>query len=187
MEHGEITTAPCIDCGKIRIVQLRNGKPTRERCQHCANVLNGKKSPHFGAKENHPRWNNGISQQEGYVIVLLTPDSPFYLMANSSGYVKRSRLVMAQHLGRCLSSDEHVHHINGDITNDRIENLQILSQKDHILIHSMKWGRTHCPQGHPFDETNTYITKSGTKLCKICNAISNRKSKAKQRLKREIN
>lgn len=28
--------------------------------------------------------------------------------------------------------------------------------------------KTHCPRGHPYDEANTYITKSGTRACRIC-------------------
>jgi predicted RNA-binding Zn-ribbon protein involved in translation (DUF1610 family) len=38
-----------------------------------------------------------------------------------------SRYVMEQHLGRQLSPDEHVDHIDDDKTNDAIENLQIVS------------------------------------------------------------
>ena len=28
--------------------------------------------------------------------------------------------------------------------------------------------KTHCPQGHPYDEVNTYIRSSGRRLCKTC-------------------
>ena len=29
--------------------------------------------------------------------------------------------------------------------------------------------KTHCPKGHPYDETNTHITKQGWRICKACN------------------
>ncbi len=32
-------------------------------------------------------------------------------------------------------------------------------------------GRTHCPQGHPYDETNTYITPQGYRHCRECNYV----------------
>ena len=42
--------------------------------------------------------------------------------ADKRGQVKRSVLVMEKHIGRFLLPDEEVHHINGVMTDDNIEN-----------------------------------------------------------------
>ena len=54
-----------------------------------------------------------------------------YYTDGSRTTILRSRHMMQQHLGRELRTDEHVDHINDDFTDDRIENLQVLSAKDH--------------------------------------------------------
>ena len=45
------------------------------------------------------------------------------------------RAVMEAHIGRELRPDEEVHHINGDTTDDRIENLLLLSTSEHRRLH----------------------------------------------------
>lgn len=47
------------------------------------------------------------------------------------GRVLYHRLIMEQALGRCLSSDEQVDHINRIKTDNRLENLQLMSAVDH--------------------------------------------------------
>ena len=65
----------------------------------------------------------GILKHQGYVL-LYRPNHPF---CKKSGYVKRSRLVMEKHLGRYLTREEIVHHINHIRNDDRLKNLMLLS------------------------------------------------------------
>lgn len=45
--------------------------------------------------------------------------------------IREHRYIMEQYLGRKLEKWEHVHHINDDSSDNRIENLEILSNSDH--------------------------------------------------------
>lgn len=48
---------------------------------------------------------------------------------------KVHRMIMEKHIGRKLSFKEIVHHINFNKLDNRIENLQIVSRREHNKIH----------------------------------------------------
>lgn len=73
-----------------------------------------------------------LSKVAGRVAVYV-PDHP---KANNRGYVLRYRLVMEEHLGRYLREDEEVHHLNEDPTDDRLENLEVMSIAEHARLHA---------------------------------------------------
>ena len=68
---------------------------------------------------------------KGYVYILC-PDHPH---PTQGRYVKRSRLVVEKRLGRYLTKEEQVHHINGDRTDDHPDNLEVLSLSEHNKLH----------------------------------------------------
>lgn len=85
---------------------------------------------------SNPNWKGGEVDDNGYIRIMLPLDHPFASMRDSKGYVRRSRLVMAEHLGRPLLRTEIVHHRDENKLRDDIENLDLLaSQSDHMKEH----------------------------------------------------
>ena len=76
------------------------------------------------SNERHGNWKGGRANADGYVLVRHDPASPIE-RPRRGGMVLEHRLVMARHLNRPLRSNETVHHINGNRTDNRIENLQL--------------------------------------------------------------
>jgi hypothetical protein len=58
-----------------------------------------------------------------------------YVHVGKRHYEPEHRLVMEKFLGRKLSTEEQVHHIDGDILNNSPSNLQIVSRSEHMAIH----------------------------------------------------
>jgi len=128
---------PCEVCGEPRWVHVVQGQPYNKRCIRCAQkghieteATKLKKSLANRRSIDH----KFISKNSGYVWVHLYRESPFYPMANKRNLIMEHRLVMARHVGRCLTSREHIHHNNGDKTDNRIENLELISQANHNMM-----------------------------------------------------
>jgi hypothetical protein len=62
--------------------------------------------------------------------------SPGHPMANKSGKIYEHRYVMANHLGRMLLTDEHVHHVDGNKTNNSLDNLVLMTNSEHMRMHT---------------------------------------------------
>lgn len=123
----------CADCSKQSWVKRAAGgnKPLSPRCNSCAMQ-----------KQRLAYWARGEAKEEitsgDRVFVRLDKGSPYYAMVPQNGYIPRSRLVMAESLGRCLASKEFVHHINGNTLDDDISNLELTANGKHASYHRRK-------------------------------------------------
>jgi len=109
--RGGARSVVCAPCNARRVGLALKGTPQRSK-------------RHRGP--GNSRWRGGKTRESGgYVSQWVSEDSPYFSMA-SGGRVLEHRLVMAQHLGRCLEAWEVVHHVNGIPDDNRLENLELL-------------------------------------------------------------
>ena len=84
---------------------------------------------------NNYHWSGGRKKHSGGYILAYAPDHP---CRDKEGFVLEHRLVMERHIGRVLSDGEIVHHKNEDKSDNRIENLQIMTRDEHLRSHMRK-------------------------------------------------
>ena len=125
-----------------------------KRKSHCSwdcYVKDMKQNPH-----HVPRWKGGVLPALGYLLIK-SWDHPFH---DKRGYVREHRLVMEKIIGRYLDPKlEEVHHINGNKSDNRPENLMVVDSLTHNrLEHGWelvegKWFK-NCPLCKRYLEVN---------------------------------
>lgn len=108
-------------------------------CKRCYNKFKQYGDPDYGKKRATysciPRMNKA-----GY-MEWYDPTSPH---GSKDGRVYEHRYVMGMHLGRPLRKEENVHHINGDRSDNRIENLELWSKSQPAgqrVADKLAWAR----------------------------------------------
>lgn len=103
--------------------------PRRDTCTECGGEKDkrAKRCRSCFMTKYKPRFGTG----QGWVL-----HSTGYMTSCIGGkWVYQHRYIMEKHIGRKLESWEHVHHIDGDKTNNELDNLELLESSDHHKQH----------------------------------------------------
>lgn len=107
-----------------------------------------------------------VRKQSGYHVVAL----------NAHGRERQRKihqLVCEAFHGSRPSSEYQVRHLNGNKDDNRASNLAWGTASENTqdsIRHGTQWQlrKTHCPEGHPYDEANTGYTRLETRTGRFC-------------------
>ena len=130
----------CLHCGKEFIVDRKHKE--KKFCNiecACSYKRHSNRTATFGA--------------DGYKYVWFS---------DGSGQ-KEHRYIIEQHLGRKLSTDEVVHHIDGNRANNTISNLVVMSRGEHSALHRKK----ELDSGKILFRSDTSANQQSCERCKV--------------------
>ena len=124
-KHSYWVLVECSGCGMPRFtmaasIKKSHGKNYCRKCQtkHVSTLL-GRSGRRLKYKTYGP-------------ITIYAPHHP----GASKGYVYEHRIVVEKDIGRFLLPNEFVHHIDCDDTNNKLDNLFVVSSSQHKRIHA---------------------------------------------------
>lgn len=112
--------------------------PIRAKRGHIQKYKNGH-SPginiiKFYKGRNHSKYKGGITRKGDYKVIL----RPHHKFGFKDGYVLLHRYLKELDIGRYLTKEEEVHHLDGNKKNNDPLNLQILTKAQHTSISRTK-------------------------------------------------
>ena len=116
---------------RFRTKGVHNSPKTEfKRGEHHSPKTEFKKGQTSGSK--NCRWNGGQKREKGYVYIFKSK----HPSCTTQGYIKRSRFIMENLIGRYLNFEEIIHHRNEVRNDDRPENLYLcVNRAEHNRIH----------------------------------------------------
>ncbi len=99
----------------------------------------------------------------GYKLIYLPEHHLSMNNDNWDGYVYEHIIIMEQSIGRSITLDEEVHHLDGDRSNNRISNLIVLDKSQHKRLHS--WINGGCVYNGSY---GVCVTKQQLNTCIVC-------------------
>lgn len=96
-----------------------------------ARRANGKKNRGRRKRDDYEFGGHEKLRDDGYIKVY-APEHP---NATKDGYIMKHHLVMERHLGHVIPDGYVVHHINHNRADNRIENLELMTFKEHAGLH----------------------------------------------------
>lgn len=143
----------CDSCGKHSTTtygnynqyQTKTNRQGQTFCQKCAASQSGRKRKGIPNPttvqtnqqkrgSTHPSWRGGrYLSHDGYVMIHIRSG---HSNVGWDSYEREHIYLMEQHLGRSLSKSEVVHHIDGDKTNNNMNNLWLCDQSQHREAHA---------------------------------------------------
>lgn len=116
-------------CGKACAGELRRKGPMHSFCERCGKRIERKGDRYRRFCSSECRARQVGSKRLSNIGYIMLKVGKSYPGANRAGWILEHRYVIEQSLGRSLGDNEHVHHKNGDRTDNRLENLELWSGK----------------------------------------------------------
>jgi hypothetical protein len=116
--------------------------PVSKKATICRTCYNKELSKREQGGAKNSMWKGGRTLHSRGYVYIKDRKHPF---SDKQGYIFEHRLIMEQSLGRYLESTEIIHHINGIKNDNRIENLELMEQGQHLDKHGLTWGCKRIP------------------------------------------
>lgn len=111
----------CLFCNKVKSVYEKCYKDRKPK--YCSYSCRNKGNLGGRSGEGVSNWKGGKNIHNGYVRLRI--DGKDFL---------EHRIVMEKHLGRKLTSKEHIHHINHNRSDNIITNLKLMTISEHMYL-----------------------------------------------------